>query len=106
MLSWRWSILVRSSADPMRGFGLALLVVALLTAVAAPILAPHRIDDAFRGLLDAPPTIPRVTGADGRLHAPFIYRWKLVNQLEQRYEEDRTARLPLIWMQAGRLVGS
>src|SRR5204863_1401915 len=102
----RSSILARSSADSMRGFGFALLIVAILTAMAAPILAPHKIDDTFAGLLDAPPTVPRIVGTDGRLHAPFIYRWTLVNQLEQRYEEDRTARVPLNWMHAGRLVVS
>src|ERR1700726_564738 len=90
----------------MRTFGLAVLVVAIATAVAAPMLAPHQVDDSFGGLLDAPPTLPRIKGADGRWHAPFIYRWKLMNQLEQRYEEDRATRVPLVWTRGGWLVES
>jgi peptide/nickel transport system permease protein len=42
----------------------------------------------------------------GSWHAPFIYRWQLVNQLEQRYEEDRSARFTLAWLSRGSLVRS
>src|SRR5476649_7289 len=90
----------------MRALGSVLLVVAVLAAVGAPVLAPHRIDETFRGLLNAPPTFPHVVAADGGWHAPFIYRRVLVNQLEQRYEEDRSALVPLIWTAGGRLVQS
>jgi peptide/nickel transport system permease protein len=106
MPRWRWWILARSNADSMRAFGLVVLVVAIATAVAAPMLAPHNIDDMFGALLDAPPTVPRIEGVDGRWHAPFIYRWKLMNQLEQRYEEDRATRVPVVWIRGGRLVQS
>jgi peptide/nickel transport system permease protein len=90
----------------VRALGCALLVVAILAAAGGPLLAPHRIDEAYRGLLNAPPTRPHVVSADGGWHAPFIYRWNLVNQLEQRYEEDRSAPVPLIWIAGGRLVRS
>ena len=75
-------------------------------AVGAPVLAPHAIDDQFRGLLNAPPTTPHVVDDGGGWHAPFIYPWTLVNQLEQRYEQDRSARVPLAWLAGGRLVQS
>ena len=66
--------------------------IALLAAVAAPLLAPHATDAQFAGLLNAPPTRgPHSSARTARWHAPFIYRWQLVNQLEQRYEEDRSA---------------
>jgi len=89
-----------------RVVGLAVLVVAIVAALGAPVLAPHAGDQSFRGLLNAPPTRPHVRGDDGTWHRPFIYRWTLVNQLEQRYEEDRSARVPLAWLSGGRLVQS
>ena len=43
----------------------------------------------------------------GSLHAPFIYPWRRVSQLEQRYEEDRSARVAARRGSAGgRLVQS
>jgi len=89
-----------------RGVGLALVTIALLAALAAPVAAPHAMDAHFSGLLNAPPTVVHVAGVDQMWHAPFIYRWQLVNQLEQRYEEDRSTRVPLAWFSGGRLVRS
>ena len=89
-----------------RGFGLALLTIALLAAVAAPVLAPHAMDAHFAGLLNAPPTVPHLADDHGGWHAPFIYRWRLVSQLEQRYEEDRSTRVPLEWFSSGHLARS
>ena len=89
-----------------RGFGITLVAIALLAAAAAPIAAPHPVDAHFPGLLNAPPTVVRVFGADGAWHAPFIYPWRLVNQLEQRYEEDRSARVTLAWLTNRHLVRS
>ncbi|MBZ5560521.1 MAG: ABC transporter permease [Acidobacteriia bacterium] len=86
--------------------GFALVAIAFVAAVAAPGLAPHAIDDQFPGLLNAPPTLPHVQDDAGSWHAPFIYRWQLVNQLEQQYEADRSARVPLAWFSGGRLLGS
>ena len=89
-----------------RGLGIALVTIALLAAVAAPVAAPHAMDAHFAGLLNAPPTVAHIADAAGAWHAPFIYRWQLVNQLEQRYEEDRSARVPLAWFSGGHLVRS
>jgi peptide/nickel transport system permease protein len=89
-----------------RGLGLALVAIALLAAVGAPVVASNEVDAHFAGLLNAPPTVVRVVGEDDAWHAPFIYRWRLVNQLEQQYEEDRSARVPLAWFSNGHLVGS
>ena len=89
-----------------RGLGFFLLTCALLAAVAAPLVAPREMDSHFGALLNAPPTVPHVVDAGGAWHAPFIYRWRLVSQLEQRYEEDRSTRVPLAWMSGGHLVQS
>jgi peptide/nickel transport system permease protein len=89
-----------------RRLGIALVTIAVAVAVAAPLLAPHAVNERFDGLLNAPPTIPRVIDADGALRAPFIYAWHRVSQLEQRYEVDRSARVPLVWFAGGRLVRS
>jgi peptide/nickel transport system permease protein len=89
-----------------RGLGVLLVSIALVAAAAAPFLAPHAVDAHFTGLLNAPPTRVRVTDERGMWHAPFIYPWQLVNQLEQRYEEDRTVRVTLAWLSHGHLVQS
>jgi peptide/nickel transport system permease protein len=91
---------------PGPAFGALLLAVAATVAVAAPFVAPHSPDQSFRGLLNAPPTAVYVRDAAGAWHAPFIYRWRLVSQLEQRYEEDRTVGVPLAWLSGGSLVGT
>src|SRR5262249_44241890 len=61
---------------------------------------------SFPGFLNAPPTRPHVLDDGGGWHAPFIYRWRLESKLEQRYEEDRSSRIPLAWFHDGRLVTS
>jgi peptide/nickel transport system permease protein len=40
------------------------------------------------------------------MRSPFIYPWRLVNQLEQRYELDTEFAVPLRWFTAGRVVES
>jgi len=39
-----------------RRAGIALLAAVALAAAAAPWIAPHRTDESFPGLLNAPPT--------------------------------------------------
>ena len=89
-----------------QSFGLAVVTAALIGAVAAPALAPHAADDRFPALLNAPPTRPRVIDDAGTLRRPFVYPWRLVDQLEQIYEQDRSAPVPLAWFAGGRLVRS
>jgi peptide/nickel transport system permease protein len=89
-----------------RRLGLVLVGIALFAAAFAPFLAPHSVEDHADGLLNAPPTWPRLVDASGAWHAPFIYRWQRVSQLEQRYEEDRATIVPLVWFAGGHLVRS
>jgi peptide/nickel transport system permease protein len=90
----------------MKKFGLTLLVVIVASAAAAPIVAPYPVDRQFRGLLNAPPTVPHLRDDSGAWHAPFIYQWTLTNQLEQKYEENRTTIVPLRWLSGGHIVSS
>jgi peptide/nickel transport system permease protein len=90
----------------MKRLGIGIVIVVALAAIAAPFVSPHRPDDRYPGLLNAPPTLPHVRDGQGGWRLPFIYRWRLVNQLEQRYEEDRSAPVALAWFTGGRLVGS
>jgi peptide/nickel transport system permease protein len=83
-----------------------LLVVVAAAAVGAPVLAPHAAGTQYPTLLNAPPTIPRLIDDAGAWHAPFIYPWTLANRLEQRFEPDRSTRVPLTWLTGGRLVQS
>ncbi len=73
----------------LRTFGVFLLALNIVAAVGAPVLAPHAGDESFRAMLNAPPTRPHLRDDLGGWHAPFIYPWALVNQLEQRYEQDQ-----------------
>ena len=90
----------------MKRLGISLIVLAAAAALAAPVIAPHPANQRFAGLLNAPPTRPHIVDADGSWHAPFIYAWRLASQLEQRYEADRSRRIPLEWFSSGALVRS
>jgi peptide/nickel transport system permease protein len=90
----------------MRLLGIGLLALTLAIVIAAPVVAPHAVNASFRALLNSPPTLPHLQDDDGSWHRPFIYRWALVNQLEQRYEQDRSARVPLVWFSGGVLARS
>ncbi|HSK09327.1 MAG TPA: ABC transporter permease [Vicinamibacterales bacterium] len=89
---------------PAAAVGVALLALIAAASIAAPLLAPHDPSAAFRDRAFAPPMRPRLVDADGGWHAPFVYPLRLANRLEQRYEEDRTRRLPLAFFSGGRLV--
>jgi peptide/nickel transport system permease protein len=86
--------------------GIALLAIAIAAAILAPIVAPHAPDTQFPDLLNAPPTFPHIVDPEGAWHAPFIYPWVLANRLEQRFEQDRSVRVPIVWLSNGRLVQS
>lgn len=87
-----------------RILGATILAAAVLGVLAAPWLAPHRGDEQFRDHLYAPPMRVRVVGTDGTWHLPFVYRWRLVDRVMRRFEEDVAERLPLRGFAAGRLV--
>lgn len=89
----------------MKRAGFVLLAIVLLTAAAAPVLAPHNPSESFRGFLFAPPMRPHVIDADGRWRMPFVYALRLEDRLERRYVEDRSRPLPLTLFARGRLVG-
>jgi peptide/nickel transport system permease protein len=86
--------------------GAAIVAAAAALAASAPFLAPHDAGARFDRLLNAPPMIPHLRDDAGRWQAPFVYRWILVNQLEQRYEQDRSTPITLRWLTGGRLVQS
>jgi peptide/nickel transport system permease protein len=90
----------------MRSLGITLMALLIVAAIGAPVLAPYAVDRQFRGQLNAPPTVLRVRDEAGAWHAPFIYPWTLTNQLEQRYEEDRSRRVPISWFSGGHVVSS
>ena len=86
--------------------GLVLVLIGAIAAIAAPALAPYGTDVRFVNLLNAPPTRPRLIDDAGRWRAPFIYPWTLADRLAQRYEQDRSRPVPLVWFSRGRLVAS
>ncbi len=84
-----------------RWIGIAVVALWAAAALAAPLLAPHDVDARFAGLLNAPPSRLAFDGA----HLA-IRPWRLVNQLEQLYEIDPAAPVPLRWFAGGHLVSS
>jgi peptide/nickel transport system permease protein len=81
------------------------LAFIVLLAAAAPWLAPNDPGLTFRGRLYAPPMPPRVIDAEGHWQRPFVHPLRLVSRLEQRYEEDRSVKLPIEFLTGGRLAG-
>jgi peptide/nickel transport system permease protein len=77
-----------------------------VVAVLAPWLSSNEPDTQFPGLLNAPPAALRIRDADGVWRRPFFYRQRLVNQLEQSYEQDRAVPVQLVWFADGRLISS
>ncbi|RPJ69074.1 MAG: ABC transporter permease [Acidobacteria bacterium] len=94
----------RDARPTLQRAGAALLALIAVAALAAPVLAPHEPGEVFRDHAFAPPMPPRVVDAEGRWRGPFVYPVRLVNRLEQRYEEDRSRPLPLAFFSRGRLV--
>ena len=97
---------VRSQSGRSQTLGVSLVVLWALAALLAPVLAPHDINERFANFPNAPPTRPHVVDDAGSLHAPFIYRWRLVDRLLQTYQEDRSVRVPLAWFRGGRILTS
>lgn len=95
----------RSTVTLWSTVGGFVLGAVVLSAILAPLLATHDPDVRFEQLLNAPPTVIHLVDTRGRLRLPFVHPWIRVNQLEQRYEPDRSADVPLIWF-VGRLVRS
>jgi len=89
----------------VRAVGATLIALAAGLALAAPVIAPSTGQEHWPGFLNAPPTPIRTFDGDG-WHAPFIYRLVRTNQLEQRYEQDRATRIPVVWFSNGRLLRS
>jgi peptide/nickel transport system permease protein len=90
----------------VRQAGYAIVMISVVAAVLAPWLSTNEPDKQFPGLLDAPPTAMRIRDGDGVWRRPFFYRQRLVNQLEQSYEEDRAAPVELVWFADRRLISS
>jgi peptide/nickel transport system permease protein len=90
----------------VRRLGAIVILTAGVAAIAAPGLAPNPPDAAFSGLLNAPPTRVHLRDQRGEWRRPFVYRWQLVNRLEQTYEEDRSSPVPLVWLSRGRVASS
>jgi peptide/nickel transport system permease protein len=87
----------------MKIAGAVLLGLILLAACLAPWLAPNPPNERFGDLLYAPPT--RVHVADG-MAAPHVHPLRIVSRLERRFDEDRTAHVPLRWFNGGVLVSA
>jgi len=85
----------------IRRVGIALVAFWTIAAVAAPFLAPHRVDERMAGLLNSPPSALTVVG--NRL---AVHPWRLVNQLEQRYDLQVSDTVPLRWFAGGHLIES
>jgi peptide/nickel transport system permease protein len=89
----------------VKRFGAAIVLLSALAATGAPWLAPTGDVETRYANLNSPPTRPHVLGPGG-VQRPFVYSWRLVSRLEQRYEPDRSTAVPLQWFTGGRFVTS
>jgi peptide/nickel transport system permease protein len=74
--------------------------------VGAPAIAPNDPGRQVADMSYAPPMRPHLFDDDGRPHRPFVYPLRLIERLEHRFVEDRSARVPLVWFDGGRLVNT
>jgi peptide/nickel transport system permease protein len=81
--------------------GLALLIVVVFIAVAAPWLAPNPPDRQFNTYLYAPPTSLHFNAGDGT----YFYPLRVVSRLERRFEEISDRPVRVAWF-SGHLVAS
>ena len=88
----------------MRRIAAGLLALVALTAIAAPLAAPHDPSDRFADFPDAPPTRVRLFGADGRWCGLCFHSQRLVSRLERRFDEDTSAVIPIRLFSHGRLL--
>lgn len=86
----------------MQRGGFTLLMLLVISVMAAPVLAPNAPERRFGDLLYAPPTAVHVWNEG--FAVPFIYPQRLVNRLERKFEVDRQHPTPLVWFSNGRLV--
>lgn len=89
-----------------RAIPVLLLFLVVMVVAAAPVVAPNSPTTRFNTLLNAPPTRVYLRDDAGSWRVPFIYRWKRLSQLEQTYQEDRGAAVPLRWFTGGYVVQS
>jgi peptide/nickel transport system permease protein len=88
----------------LRRTALVLLTLVALAAIAAPVVAPHDPSQRFADLPDAPPTRVRLFAADGSWCGLCFHPRRLVSRLEQRFEADTSATVPILLFSRGRLV--
>ncbi len=91
---------------PLRRAGVALLAIVTAAALAAGWLAPNPPAHMFSDLAYAPPTRVHVVDEAGEWRAPFVYRWRVISQLERRFEENRVEPVRVRWFSNGHLVGT
>jgi len=72
-------------------------------ALAASWLTAHDPWEQFPDRAFAPPMRVHLRDADG-WHAPFVYAQILVNRVNREFVDDTSRRVPLRWLQDGRLV--
>lgn len=80
---------------PRRGW-LWFLVMLHLMALAAPLLSPHDPRRQYRDVPLAPPTVPQLVDAEGRIHLrPFVNPWVADEGAFGVYRRDRSVVAPL-----------
>jgi peptide/nickel transport system permease protein len=80
------------------------MAIVIVSAAAAPVLAPNPPEQRFGNFTYAPPTRIRIW--NGGIAAPFIYPQRLVSRIERRYEVDDLHPLTLSWFSGGKIVTS
>lgn len=78
--------------------GMFVLGVMYLAALLSGVIAPYEPTERFGGLEMAPPTRIHIFDEAGRLHRPFIYKFKAtfdMKTLRRIFVEDKSKRYPI-----------
>jgi len=78
--------------------GMFVLGVMYLVALLSGVIAPYESTQRFGGLEMAPPTRIHIFDEEGRLHRPFIYKFKAtfdMKTLRRVFVEDKSKRYPI-----------
>jgi peptide/nickel transport system permease protein len=84
--------------------GGTLIVLFILTALAAPFVAPYEPTMQFRDHLLAPPMRVHLFNGEGYFRGPFIYPLTIVDRLERRFADDRAHPVAIRFFRNGHLA--
>ena len=96
------SISAKTPPRHIRVFQVVLLVAVVGVLICGDAIAPYGYEKQVREEPNAPASTIQFRDVDGNFHLrPFIYRRKLVDRLDSRYEEMSGEQYPITFLESG-----